>query len=230
MKLKFRIATIMIFAIAFAWVEAAVVIYLRTMTDRIIPYQVDPLPLTGDLGQFELLREAATLLMLLCAGWLCGWNTRTRLSFAAIAFGVWDIFYYLFLWLMGPWPTSLLDWDILFLLPLPWWGPVLAPVLIALVLISGGLLLVLLEARGPVRIPVRSKLFASAGALLALYVFMEDALMALPGGTEAIRAVLPTSFNWLLFIVAILLMVAPGVAIFFQARHVPGNPIDNHGT
>ena len=66
------------------------------------------------------------MVMLLAVGILAGRNWRSRLGYSAIAFGVWDIFYYLFLKVMCGWPHSLLDWDILFLLPLPWWGPVLA--------------------------------------------------------------------------------------------------------
>jgi hypothetical protein len=223
MRYKSRIAINLTFAIAMAWVEAAVVIYLRTMVNRINPYQVDPLPLAGDLGQIELVREAATLLMLLCVGWLCGRNTRSRLAYAALAFGVWDIFYYIFLRLMGPWPSSLLDWDILFLLPLPWWGPVLAPVLIAMLLIVGGLMITLLEEKGPLRVPARSTLLALGGALLTLYVFMEEPLTALPGGIEAIRGILPTSFNWPLFLVALLLMAAPGVEIALQVKQMRGS-------
>jgi len=224
MKYKSRIAINITFAIAMAWVEAAVVIYLRTMVDRIFPYQVDPLPLAGDLGQIELVREAATLLMLLCVGWLCGRNTISRLAYAALAFGVWDIFYYIFLWLMGPWPSSLLDWDILFLIPLPWWGPVLAPVLIATLLIVGGLMITQLEEQGPLRVPARSSLLVLGGVLLALYVFVEDTLTALPVGIEAIRGILPASFNWPLFLVALLMIAAPGVEIARQVRQMPGKP------
>ena len=224
MKYKSRIAINITFAIAMAWVEAAVVIYLRTMVDRIFPYQVDPLPLAGDLGQIELVREAATLLMQLCDGWLCGRNTISRLAYAALAFGVWDIFYYIFLWLMGPWPSSLLDWDILFLIPLPWWGPVLAPVLIAMLLIVGGLMIAQLEEQGPLRVPARSTILALGGVLLALYVFVEDTLTALPVGIEAIRGILPASFNWPLFLVALLMIAAPGVEIARQVRQMPGKP------
>jgi hypothetical protein len=115
---------------------------------------------------------------------------------------------------MGPWPTSLLDWDILFLLPLPWWGPVLAPVLIALLLIAGGLLIVSLESRGRiVRIDWGSILVAVIGTMLALYVFMADALVALPRGMEAIQEVLPQSFNWPLFILSLVLMAVPGIGL-----------------
>src|SRR5689334_23913292 len=71
---------------------------------------------------------------------LAGRTWRRRAGYAAIAFGVWDIFYYVFLRLISGWPRALLDWDILFLLPLPWWGPVLAPVSIALVMILWGTL------------------------------------------------------------------------------------------
>jgi hypothetical protein len=212
MRFKSRIAINLTFAIAMAWVEAAVVIYLRTMVNRINPYQVDPLPIAGDLGGIELVREAATLLMLLSVGWLSGRTTRSRLSFAAVAFGIWDIFYYIFLWMMGPWPTSLLDWDILFLLPLPWWGPVLAPVLIALLLVIGGLMIVTLEECGtPIRMNTKSIMIAFGGALLALYAFMEESLAVLPGGIESLRGILPTSFNWPLFIVAMVLMAVPAM-------------------
>jgi len=229
MKYKSRIAINLTFAIAMAWVEAAVVIYLRTMVNRIDPYQIDPLPLFGGLGQIELVREVATIVMLLCVGWLCGRNTRLRLAYAVIAFGIWDIFYYIFLRMMGPWPSSLLDWDILFLLPLPWWGPVLAPVLIAMLLFTGGLMITQLEERGSMGIPARSTPVALGGVLLALYVFMKDALTALPGGIEAIRGVLPTSFNWPLFIAALFLMAVPGVEIALQVRQLRRKPGGSQG-
>src|SRR5258708_7906071 len=85
------------YAAAMAWVEAAVVYYLRTMVNRIEPYQPDPLPLMGGLGSAELIREGATLLMLLAVGTLAGRSWQSRLGFSALAFGVWDILYYVFL-------------------------------------------------------------------------------------------------------------------------------------
>ena len=71
------------------------------------------------------------------------WQTTSEAAtglLLAIAFGVWDIFYYAFLRLIVGWPQSLWDWDVLFLIPLPWWGPVLAPVAIAVLLIVGATL------------------------------------------------------------------------------------------
>ena len=135
-----RWSVVVIYAMAMAWVESAVVYYLRTMFHRIEPHQLHPLPLIGGLGPAELVREVATLVMLLAVGILAGRNWRTRLGFSAVAFGVWDIFYYVFLKIMCGWPHSLLDWDILFLIPLPWWGPVIAPVFISLLMIVWGTL------------------------------------------------------------------------------------------
>jgi len=137
---RVRWAVVVAFAAAMAWVESACVYYLRLLVDRVQPYQPDPLPIVGALGNVELLREAATLMMLLTTGMLAGRTWQRRIGYMAIAFGVWDILYYVFLWIMSDWPASLLDWDILFLLPLPWWGPVLAPVSIALLMIAWGTL------------------------------------------------------------------------------------------
>jgi hypothetical protein len=193
-----------------AWVEAAAVYYLRTMVNRIEPYQQEPLPIIGGMGRAEMVREAATLVMLLCVGLLAGRSWRSRLGFAAVAFGVWDIFYYVFLKVLCSFPHSLLDWDILFLLPLPWWGPVLAPVLIALLMIWWGTL----ASRGEPalygeRPPWKSWLLNAAGVGLALYVFMADALRVTSQGSEAVRKVLPKWFNWPLFAIGVILMATP---------------------
>ena len=196
------------YATAMAWVESACVYYLRLQVNRVEPYQANPLPMDGVLGSIEIAREASTLLMLLAIGALAGRTWRTRLGYAAIAFGIWDIAYYAFLRLMSGWPTSLFDWDILFLIPLPWWGPVLAPICIALLMIVGGTLVC---ARGSRRSTAGSALWwlTGVGIALALYVFMRDAIHVLPDGSDALRAVLPQAFNWTLFVVALALMAAP---------------------
>src|SRR5436190_17519116 len=131
MSERTRWLVVVIFGIAMAWMESATVVYLRMLVGRVNPYQLDPLPRHAALGNTELVRELATLLMLLALGWLAGRNWRTRLAYALIAFGVWDIFYYVFLAVIARWPQSPFDWDVLFLIPLPWWGPVIAPVIIA---------------------------------------------------------------------------------------------------
>jgi hypothetical protein len=203
------------YAAAMAWVESAVVFYLRTMVNRIEPYQLNPLPLMGGLGTAELVREAATLVMLLAVGILAGRSWRSRLGYSALAFGIWDILYYVFLKVLCGWPHSLLDWDILFLLPLPWWGPVLAPVLISFVMILWGTIagceLTIRRGRAAESLVWATNL---CGVVLALRVFMQDTLAVANGGADAVRHVLPLQFNWPLFCLALILMSAPaGLAI-----------------
>lgn len=207
-----RWGVVVAFAVAMAWVEAAVVLYLRILLDRIEPYQANPLPAGPGIGGAELVREAATLIMLATVGALAGRTGRSRFGYACIAFGVWDIFYYVFLWALTGWPRSLLDWDILFLLPLPWWGPVLAPVSIAVLLLAGGTLLTGHDAPDRDLWPRRASLIAAAaGTLLALLVFMQDSLALLPQGETAIRQALPTAFPWSTFGLALVLMAVPVV-------------------
>src|ERR1043166_9358427 len=95
-----RWLVVVLYAVAMAWVEAAVVCYLRFLIDRNEPYQPYPLPVADGFGQAELVREMATLVMLLTVGWLAGATWRARLGFSVVAFGVWDIFYYVFLRMM----------------------------------------------------------------------------------------------------------------------------------
>lgn len=198
------------FAAGMAWVEAACVYYLRVMVDRVEPYQPDPLPIRGILGGVELVREGATLLMLATTGMLAGRTLGARLGYAAIAFGSWDILYYVFLRIISGWPASLFDWDILFLLPLPWWGPVLAPVSIAALMIVWGTLVTQWQDGIPATRFTRASWGASAaGILLALGVFMADSIRALPEGLDTVRQVMPTAFNWPAFGAALVLMATP---------------------
>jgi hypothetical protein len=165
------------------------------------------------LGNVELWREAATLVMIAAVGLLAGRTWRQRAGYGAVAFGVWDIFYYVFLRVICGWPKTLLDWDILFLLPLPWWAPVLAPVSIALLMIVWGTLAS--QAGEPARADRWPWALGSVGVALALALFMVDAWRALPAGRDAVLRVLPTTFNWPLFAVALLLMAFPA---FLDAR------------
>jgi hypothetical protein len=194
-----------------AWVESAVVHYLRTYLDRVQPYQVNPLPTAFNFGEIELIREASTLIMLVIVGWLAGKNLRTRFAYALLAFGVWDMAYYGFLHLMNGWPQSLSDWDLLFLIPLPWWGPVWAPMVISLLMVVLGTILTqATHHAGKFHLPGhRAWLIAAVGATLALYTFMADAIQHLPTDEAAIRSLLPVTFQWPLFLSALALMSAP---------------------
>src|SRR5437867_1280921 len=123
-RARTRWLLVVVFAIGMAWVEAATVYYLRVMVDRLDPYQANPLPMSGMLGQVEHALEASTL----C--WRLNW----------------------------------------------------------------------------------------IGIALALYVFMADALRTVHEGMEATRTVLPTAFNWSVFVVALALMAAPVAHIAWRMR------------
>lgn len=203
------------YAVAMAWLESAAVYYLRVLVDRVEPYQPNPMPMTGVLGQVELAREAATLVMLFVVGMLAGRTRIARAGYMAIAFGVWDICYYVFLKMISGWPKSLFDWDVLFLLPLPWWGPVLAPVCIAVLMIVWGTVTTQTEVRSPAT-TMTTVLWRLSwlGIAVALYVFMADSLHAVRQGLD-VTSQLPNAFNWPVFVAALTLMAAP-VAISFK--------------
>lgn len=207
---KGRLLTVVTFAGAMAWVESATVAYLRTLLNRVEPYQQRPLPIGSLFGETELAREAATLVMLLSVALLAGKRWRERCGYFMVAFGVWDIFYYVFLKVIVGWPHSLFDWDVLFLIPLPWWGPVLSPVLVSIILIIGGILMTELEGTASLFMPSRASwLICAAGLITALYVFMATAIDDLLEDSRGINDILPTQFNWPVFGVALLMLSAP---------------------
>ena len=192
-----------LFAIAMAYVESAVVVYLRALYK--IDHLMQDMPQMSDqYTLIEIGREISTLVMLVIIGLIAGRQKQDKVGYAVIAFGLWDIFYYIWLVIFIGWPGTLLDWDLLFLIPLPWWGPVLSPILIALLLVAGGGIAVLKAERGEaLRFTSVDWSIAGVSSLLALYVFMNDALLAIPEGFKAASIVRPTFFNWPLFIIAL---------------------------
>jgi hypothetical protein len=159
------------------------------------------------------------MVMLATGGWLAGRTPRSRFGLFLVAFGVWDILYYVFLAVMGPWPRSPLDWDVLFLIPLPWWGPVWAPASIAGLMVIGGSLVALHDEPDlPLWPTWRSWACNGVGAALALAIFMADALAALPGGSRAVRSVLPSEFHAAPFLLALALMGMPIADLVRQLR------------
>jgi hypothetical protein len=128
------IAWITVFAIAMGFLETSVVVYLRAL---MYPDGFDfPLaPFQKPLAITEIIREAATIIMLVGAGVIAGKTFILRFAYFIYAFAVWDIFYYVFLKLLLDWPQSFYTWDILFLIPVAWVGPVLSPVIVSFTMI-----------------------------------------------------------------------------------------------
>jgi hypothetical protein len=195
-----------LFAVAMAYLESAVVVYLRRLygiNDLILSVP----PFDPQIGAIELGRELATLVMLLAMGWVAGKKFQSRLGFAVFAFGVWDIFYYIWLRVFIGWPQTAFDPDLLFLLPLPWWGPVLSPVLIAALMVIGGALAVIKDERELHLVPSFMDWAILAGGIqTVLYTFTADALSALPADVQTLSQLRPSEFNWPVYLVGLAML------------------------
>jgi hypothetical protein len=196
-SLKSRIAAVTLFAVAMGYLEAAVVVYLRLHyypDGFVFPLVVMP----QSIVIVEVAREVATVIMLGVIGWMSGKDFLARFSYFSIAFGVWDIFYYIFLKAILGWPASLLTDDVLFLIPLPWVGPVLAPVLVSACLIVAGIGVLIRESSGrPVRITRLRWTLICLGGVLVLASFLLNAAAAMQQQPLA-------PYNWYLFAAGIM--------------------------
>ena len=198
-----RVVVLIIYALAMGCVEAAAVLYLRTVVSGgAVPTQVCHVHCSsiGLLYKVEVVREAATIVMLLAVGWLAGMGFAGRLGGFIAAFGVWDLSYYLWLHVFTGWPTGLLSPDVLFLIPIPWQGPVLAPSLLALVMTVAGSWMMYRSALGR-RIWADKWVWLLTGlsTLLCLASFMAGVLEAMPGGVAAALLARPGDFSWTMY-------------------------------
>jgi hypothetical protein len=156
-----RVLLVVIFSLAFAYIEAAVVVYLRV----IFHPEGFSFPLTNfgadprwkQLLLTEIGREGATLVLILSAVQLLGRSRRQRFALFLVIFGMWDIFFYLWLKILIGWPASLMDWDVLFLIPVTWAGPVLAPVLVSASLIAFAVIILSRDFTGRPLDPTRTE-------------------------------------------------------------------------
>jgi hypothetical protein len=192
-----------------AYLEAAVVVYLQRALD-ITPDRLFPLrgpEVVGDLAAIEVGREFATLVMLIGIGCLAGRAWLDRLAWTAVAFGVWDVLYYGWLWVFIGWPHSPTTWDVLFLIPVPWIGPVWAPVVVSVTLIGFGLAAARQVGRGRTLRADRSEVvLAVAGGALVVVSFTADAARIMAGG-------LPGWYPWPFFVAGIALATLGAVRV-----------------
>ena len=176
-------------------------VYLRTLGEPIraasgLPLsELFPLTKASQLGPYlrivkiELLREAATLAMLAAVAGVAARNFRTWLAAFALCFGAWDLAFYASLRVVIGWPASLATWDLLFLLPVPWVGPVLAPAIVASSLVLGGIVGLLRE---PPRVDWISWALLCVGGIVIFASFIWDWRNVVNGG-------IPRDFPWLIF-------------------------------
>lgn len=222
-----------LFAIAMGFLEAIVVVYLRqiyypggfTFPLAIIPPQ---------MLVIEWVRELATVIMLVTVGMLAGRDALQRLLYFLYSFAVWDIFYYVALWLFLGWPQSLLTWDLLFLIPVPWLGPVIAPVICSLTMIFMAFTMNNVRKKGRmVKISVYNWLMIFGGALIIFMTFIRDYLKImtisgdlLPAGDHDRQTVIaarlssyiPGSYSWGWFILGETIIILSVFMILKQSK------------
>jgi hypothetical protein len=208
---KRTVLALLLFGTAFGYLEAAVVSYLRALheparqrfysgrspADLFPLLTLDQLHAAGALQRqllpIEIGRESATILMLMAVALAVSRNAGEWAAALVIAFGTWDITFYIFLKVLLDWPASVLTWDILFLIPVPWVGPVLAPVLVSAAMIAAGIWHLRAQAVGHlVRIGAAHWSGILIGAAIIVISFAMDYRYVMAGGV-------PQRFNWLVF-------------------------------
>jgi len=211
-----------IFCIAMGFFEAAVVVYLRELY---YPegFQFPIKIMAPNVFVVELIRETSTIVMLCIIGIICGKNFHERFAYFIYCFAVWDIFYYVGLKAFLDWPPSLLTWDILFLIPIVWAGPILAPVIcsVTMILLAGCIISAERKEQKDYSVTINLREWVSlfSGSLIILFTFMLDYTKLLiqegftPDFQQVIAQYVPTDYNWYLFAVGeILLLFA--IALF----------------
>lgn len=197
---------LILYSAAMAYLESAVVVYLRFLyyPDGFdFPIMLVP-PATA---MVELGRELATLLMLFAVAKLAYRKPLHQFCAYMFCFGAWDIFYYIWLYVILGWPPSLLTWDILFLIPIPWIGPVLAPVMVSVSMITAAILIIRLEERGvTLRVTPRHWAAAVLAGLIIILSFTIDFRVV----TEQ---TVPGRFKWGIFMIGEVL----GIIVLFHA-------------
>jgi hypothetical protein len=189
-----------LFGIAFGYVEGAVVVYLRALGGPVrtaagLPNDLFPLVKTSQLGKHlpivktEVVREAATIVMLATVAAAATRTFPGWLAAFSIVFGAWDLSFYAALRMLLGWPPSLMTWDLLFLIPVPWVGPVLAPSIVSITLVAGGIWGLIREPR---RVEWITWALLIAGGAAVFAAFVWDWRYIVDGGY-------PRWFPWPLF-------------------------------
>ncbi len=193
--------------IAFGMIEAAVVIYLRQIY---YPegFQFPVIRADFDAALVEIFREFATLVLMGALAVLLHRKRLNQIAVFMIVFGIWDIFYYVFLKIFLNWPPSFATWDILFLLPCPWVGPVWPPVFVSMALIYSGYGILAADFRGK---PLEFSWSDRVQIILAGLVIVVSFLI--PGRTVA-AGTIPRYYPWYLFGIGFVW----GVVVFEKRR------------
>lgn len=208
-----------VFGVAFGLIEAAVVVYLRDIFDiqdgELFPFLPYPDSIQENALRIERFREAATLLLMLAPAYLFSNRVFEKVVAYGIVFGLWVMSYYGFLWIFLDWPTTLMTYDVLFLIPALWVAPVICPLMISLSLVVFGTSYIIIGRRRVTRIPSAMQfLMAVGGGVLVIWSFVAESDYYMNGGV-------PPAFSWLIFGPGFFLAAAAGG--FFLGQYVQQN-------
>lgn len=233
-SLTTRMIWLTAFSIAMGFLETAVVVYLRRLYYP-HSFQFPLVTIDNDIAMVEFMREAATIIMLVGIGIIAGKNTSQKFAIFIYCFAVWDIFYYIFLKLLLGWPESLFTWDILFIIPVPWVGPVLAPCIVSLTMICLTASVIYFQEKGyDAHLKVREWALLITGSLVIIFSFMLDYFKYLAGGNPASHAwtlsskeemfseiarYVPSSYNWWLFVAGEAIIISGIISLIRHALH-----------
>jgi hypothetical protein len=201
-----RLLIVVVFGISFAYIESAVVVYLRAIfhpNGFTFPMEVfDLSPLGRRLLLTEIGREAATLILTTTGAWLFGRNIHERFAYFLIIFAIWDIFYYVWLKVLIDWPASIMDWDVLFLMPVTWASAVLYPVLVSIMML---VFAVIILHRNSCARPVKVTIIDWLGFFFASVVVIISFCIA---GLHVTEPNFQSYFYWPLFAAGYVLAIA----------------------
>jgi hypothetical protein len=235
LALRNKLIIITVFAIAMALLESAVVIYLREI---MYPegFRFPLAPIHPHLALTEILREAATLVMLICIGLLAARSFSQRFAWFVYSFAIWDIFYYVFLWLLLGWPESLMTWDVLFLIPATWTGPVITPLLITVLMILLAFTILVNGEKGiNTRILPLEWTGLITGSIIVVIAFVTDYMQHMlatfsfgellkisdPRLLETAQEYIPDTFPWLLFLAGSTIILSSIIHLIVRFQRKP---------
>lgn len=193
-----RVLWLVLFAMSMGLVEAAVVVHLRHLYYPDDPLAIFPVRILSNADLvLELAREAATVLMLGSVAALAERGALRIFAAFLLVFGSWDLAYYVWLKVFLGWPVAWLEWDTLFLIPWAWFGPWVAPALIAVLFVAWGGAVLRSGRAGS--LPGRGLALFAGGSALALVSFLQPGAGALLRGVAGFRGFVPGEFGWLMY-------------------------------
>jgi hypothetical protein len=211
--MRARYVWLWLFGIALGWFEAAVVVYLRALFYP-LGFEFPVVLIPDKFAVVEIIRETASIVILVAVARFAASRTVDRCAAFALSFGIWDIAYYAFLKLALGWPPSLSTWDVLFLIPLPWLGPVWAPCVVSLSLVLAGSWILLTPERNR-RYRVSEWLLASLGGIFVTASFLADWRAALE---NRLPAPFPSAVFWAGWVLSVATFVRSEMRIDRSAR------------